>query len=447
MTDRDPEIGAALAALDVPEHGETFWADLTARLREEAAPPAPRAVPLASRRRRHALRLATVAAAAAVVAVAVGVGVGPENGPLAPRPASAAEVADRVTATLARARSLRGTLVQRGREGAGARTAFVTTSAGDLRLDTTYASGETGVVAYDAARGVEEGYTLPAPGQQGAFGGRRTGLAPVQTPDQGPMDWVLRMDLSAALRAQESTAPATETTYDGRAAWVLEADAQPQDSAGDQAIDHIAATIDKETALPLRIVESRNGATIRELTVEGLVVDAPVPPGTFDLTMPRGVTVSATDHGFRRVPLDRVSAATGYRPLVPSALPAGFGEPEVAVADEAGHTGAEGLNPASREVVSIAYRRGFDRVLVTTRLRGTGDWTDPMASGEGIVDRPERVTLGGALDGARAELLVSAQGTAPHVWALTDDLVVTVSGDLTRDELLAVAGSLAPYGG
>jgi hypothetical protein len=30
----------------------------------------------------------------------------------------------------------------------------------------------------------------------------------------------------------------------------------------------------------------------------------------------------------------------------------------------------------------------------------------------------------------------------PHLWALTDDLVVTVGGDLSRAELLRVAGSL-----
>lgn len=40
--------------------------------------------------------------------------------------------------------------------------------------------------------------------------------------------------------------------------------------------------------------------------------------------------------------------------------------------------------------------------------------------------------------------VLNARGTAPHVWALTGTLVVTVSGDLTRAELIDVAGSLAP---
>ncbi|HVF04681.1 MAG TPA: hypothetical protein VNA20_07575 [Frankiaceae bacterium] len=458
-TVRDPQVAAALEGLDVPDHAPDFWTDLTARLHaEEAAAPAeaPEApaergdgvvVPLASRRsafRRHALRLTTVAAAVAVLAVALGGGLGTENGPLAPRPATAAEVASRVNAAFAEARTLRGTLVFRDAAGPGDRTTFIATASGDLRLETTTARGEVNVIAYDATRGVEEGYWLPGPAAASPpSAGVRTGLAPVQTPDQGPMAWVLRTSLAATLRAG-STGPAPEVTYEGRPAWLLEADAQPQDSAGDQAIDHIAATIDRETALPVRVVESRNGRTIREITIEGLTTGGEADRAAFDLDLPAGVTVSRTDEGFRRVPLTEVEARAGYAPLVPRTLPEGFELAEVAVAKRGGHTGPEGLNPDSRDVVSLAYRRGFATVLVTTRRQLPGEWYDPMGSGEGIVDRPERVTLGGALAGAeRAELVVNAQGTAPHVWALTGTLVVTVSGDLSRAELLDVAGSLA----
>lgn len=472
MTDdltRDDEIAAALATLDVPEHGPAFWAELTDRLAAEAVPEEP-VISLAQRRslrwKRQSLRIATVAAAASVIAVAVGVGLGPDDGPLAPRPATAAEVAQRVTATLAQATTLRGTLAVRDRSGAGDRTQFVSTSRGDLHLETRTARGETSVSAYDAVRGVEEGYTLPAAGSdEPAFGGIRTGLAPMQTPDQGPLDWILRRNLSATLRAQQdmSDQPARETSFAGRPAWLLEAAAQPQDSAGDLAIDHIAATIDQGTLLPVRIVESRHGVTIREVTVTGLVVDEPAGRELFDLDFPAGVVPVRTEGDFRRVALRDVPAEVSYVPLVPARLPDGYELAEVAVADRTQSTGVEGLNPRSLEVVSLAYRRGFDRVLVTTRLRAVPGavplpgcreclagtpWSDPMASGEGIVDRPEPVTLTqGALAGVPAQLLISAQGTAPHLWALTETLVVTVSGDLTRTELLDVAGSLAATGG
>ena len=49
----------------------------------------------------------------------------------------------------------------------------------------------------------------------------------------------------------------------------------------------------------------------------------------------------------------------------------------------------------------------------------------------------------GALGGHDGELVIDPL-TSPHVWALTEDLVVTVSGDLTHDELLEVAESLEP---
>lgn len=118
-------------------------------------------------------------------------------------------------------------------------------------------------------------------------------------------------------------------------------------------------------------------------------------------------------------------------------MPAGYRLAQVGVAEESAPTGKEGGNPPSRMVVSLSYRRGIDQFLVTTRLRGTGNWDDPLASPEGFVDHPESVTVGGL----QAKLVVSPHAT-PHLWALTNDLVVTVGGDLSRSELIAVASSL-----
>ncbi len=151
-----------------------------------------------------------------------------------------------------------------------------------------------------------------------------------------------------------------------------------------------------------------------------------------------------TDAGFRRVPLDRVAGVVGYAPLVPRAMPEGYRLAEVAVARRGGPTGVEGGNPIAAGVVSLAYRRGFDRVIVTTRKVGPDPsrWSDPLASGEGLPDAPTPVTIaGGALDGTRAQLVTGPRAT-PHVWAIDEGLVVTVSGDLDADGLRAVAGSL-----
>jgi hypothetical protein len=88
-------------------------------------------------------------------------------------------------------------------------------------------------------------------------------------------------------------------------------------------------------------------------------------------------------------------------------------------------------------VVTHTNRPGIDEFHLTTRLRRSRSWDDPLASPEGFVDHPEHVTAGSL----QAELVLSPRAT-PHLWALTDDLVVTVGGDLSRAELLRVAGSL-----
>jgi hypothetical protein len=104
----------------------------------------------------------------------------------------------------------------------------------------------------------------------------------------------------------------------------------------------------------------------------------------------------------------------------------------------------------------VAYRRGFDRIVVTTRSTGpyelapsdgTGSvagWDDPLASGEGFFDEADRFTVAtGALAGAQAELVVSPRGT-PHVWTFGDDLVATVAGDASAEELRRMVGSFGP---
>src|SRR5205085_4809097 len=101
-------------------------------------------------------------------------------------------------------------------------------------------------------------------------------------------------------------------------------------------------------------------------------------------------------------------AIVGYRPFLPTDLPGGFERAEVTAAAEGPSTGSEGMNPAAPGVVSVAYRRGFDRIVVTTRRTdGIGRchqevpgsdpsacWADPLASGEGFVDEPAPFVVG-----------------------------------------------------
>jgi hypothetical protein len=193
----------------------------------------------------------------------------------------------------------------------------------------------------------------------------------------------------------------------------------------------------------VRVLERKHGALLRELRIEQVTVDAPLAADTFGLAFPAGAEVTHSNDGFSHVRLAQVAGLVGYRPLVPAWVPDGYRLAQVAVARESTPTGKEGGNPASTEVVSLSYRRGIDQFLVTTRLRGSGTWSDPMSSAEGYVDRPDPVHVSsGALAGVDAQLVVSPHST-PHLWALTDSLVVTVGGDLDRSELARVAASLS----
>ena len=95
-------------------------------------------------------------------------------------------------------------------------------------------------------------------------------------------------------------------------------------------------------------------------------------------------------------------------------------------------------------MISLAYRRGFDEIIVTTRRTGStpGDWRDPLQVSTVVSSTPERVTFtGGALAGQSGQLVLEPDAL-PHIWTVGPKLVVTIAGTVDRAELLKVANSL-----
>ena len=456
---RDQNLSAALSRLEVPEHSPDFEARLLARLHEELATraghpgrdarekPASRR-PRGQRRTRRRLATWLPAAAAMVVAIVAVVTIG---GPgVGPRTASAAEVRNAVVRALTTADSVGGTLVFRtarptGGERGEQRWRFVATARGDLHLTRLTRPGE---VVYDAAGNVERGLnpSESIPGSELLFGSEIKGLAP-GPPDQSPSTTILDRSLGSAVRALASSSggEVEEIRYEGRAAWLLETELPV---IGDSELwpNHLEVIVDRESGFPVRAIASRDDKMFYETRIEDLEVGGDLQPEEFTLEFPRGVEVFRSDAGFRRVSLDEVAPMVGYDPLVPGSVPDGYELAVVAIAARADATGALEDNPATIQAVSLSYRRGLDQFVVTTRLGGEDAraWSDPLATGEGSVQRPERVSFSsGALAGHDGELVIDPL-VDPHVWALTEELVVTVSGDLTRDELLNVAQSLEP---
>jgi outer membrane lipoprotein-sorting protein len=454
---RDDELGAALRELEVPEHRPSFHAELHRRLADERFARAavegrsPRVRPM---RLRWGLRVAILVAVVAVVVVAIGIPRTERTPRIAgPEVATAAEIKAQVQAALAAMRNLSGTVVSDGPEaGDEQRFRFTLATEGDFRLIGPTAEE---VIAYDASRGVTRSVQRSeSAGGDTFFYAVRRGVAPGR-PDLGAPTWTIPDEFGAFVRALLAAEDprVREIVYQARPAWRLDIDVVPNAIVPDSSADHLEITVDRETGIPVRVLETNDGAFWREIRIEDLVVNADLPPDTFRLEFPPGAEVLQSDDGFRRVELDEVAGIVGYAPLVPAWIPDGYELAEVAVAREAAATGSEAANPSSRMVVSLSYRRGLDQFLVTTRLarvRAEGEpelpltklWGDPLASGEGILDRSERLTIRqGALEGEEAELVLSPRGI-PHLWTLTDALVVTVGGDLSRAELVQVTESL-----
>jgi hypothetical protein len=454
---RDEVLRAALSRLEVPEHAPGFEERLRTQLQEDLArretlPGAERVRRFPPTRRKRVARrrlaaLLPAAAAAMVAAIVVAITIG-EPG-VTPRVATAAEVRGAVARAWANADSARGTLVSRSSGGPAQgelerRSEFVITKRGDVRLTEITRGGD---IAYDAEENIERGLN-PSESIQDSdvlFGSEIEGLAP-GPPDQTSSIAALDRGLGSVVRALAASrdGEVRETRYEGREAWLLETELPVPAKDEEFWPDHLEVVVDQKTGFPVRAIGSNDGKTLYETRIEDLAVGGEIPREIFTLEFPPGVEVFPSDAGFRRVSLGEARSIVGYDPLVPGSVPEGYELSEVAVAKRAGATGAFQGNPATVKAVSLSYRRGLDQLVVTTRLIGddSSAWSDPFATGEGSVGARERVRFtSGALAGDDGELVIHPL-EEPHVWTLSQDLVVTVSGDLSRDELLEVAESL-----
>ena len=445
-TVRDDRLGAALRELEAPEHRPSFHAELERLLAAEAAERRPARKPLTTRRWALRIAFAGVLGAAAFVALDI-VRSGDTPGPVDVEEATAAEVRRAVGVAVARAESLSGRFVSRQRtpESDG-----VETERGTFKLlaDGSYrVTSDRKDEAYDVRRRTHTVHDY-GPGYE-AFAHRARRLA--AGPPDSYYDSAFQRDLASVVRALLATGdvPVEEVQVRGRPAWRLSTPVRQDRLAGPAGSpDHLVVVVDQETGVPLRARWTVDGRLREELRLSDLDVNANVTQGDLGVRLPDDVRLTRSNQGFQRVSLDGVEPVVGYPPLVPSWVPAGFELADVTVAEQGQPTGAEAMNPAAPGVVSMIYRRGFERIVISTRIAveptGGAVWSDPLATGEGFVDNPDTVRLErGALSGVEANLLIVPLAI-PHIWALTDELVVTVAGDLDREELIRVTESLEP---
>jgi outer membrane lipoprotein-sorting protein len=422
----------------------------------------------AGRRPRGRL-LASIAAIVAVTAVAAAViltGGHTVRELQHPAIASAAEVAANVKTALGSVETIRATAIRRDpRPGHVNDDGMQILATADGRKLTRFVSVPRAWAITDLAAGTKSGFwpnaLTSSTGEREDYVSAAAGC-PLGMPDRSEQDnddidshlfagWFQGNVMSAMAHGT-----VTETTYEGRPALTVTTATDP---SVDSPFDTVQVTVDRAAWFPVQVRLLRHGKVREEEHLADLRLNEPVGDELFEPRYPLGAEVvrrTATPF-WRRVSFAEAAHVFTASPLAPRVLPPAFAPFAAAVTDRAqlrfivttahgGHD--ERYWSWSRDVTSLAYRAGFLNFLVTTRHQETDDpLADPFATLPELAARGnelETVTLeSGALQGVEAQLAMPALNT-PHLWAYKDGRLVTVSGDLTRDQLLSVANSLEP---
>jgi hypothetical protein len=277
--------------------------------------------------------------------------------------------------------------------------------------------------------------------------------------------WLSTEGLTLSLLPNLDKGTVRRVTYEGRPALVVSAHvtpgpAVPQGRDGMTVysdFDQIRLTVDVATWFPMRYTTLLHGDIVKDVHLTDVHLDVPVTDSEFEPAFPDGAKVEVDDEGFRRVTPAEAAAAFSYTPLAAGDPPSGFAFSAAATADKAQFFIMTGPGDAkheswrtTRDVTQAQYRAGFLSFTVTTRPDvGMHDPlpADPFARDPGAVAARGAVRKAtikhGALTGVTVKYAMPAVGV-PHLWAFHDGLLVTVSGDLTEEQLLGVAESLTP---
>jgi hypothetical protein len=244
-------------------------------------------------------------------------------------------------------------------------------------------------------------------------------------------------------RLEDPDRPASPTTREGRQVYVLRLRYEWSTAAGPTRITHLEVWLDPATYLPVRIQHqdrAKPGRVIvrRDVRYSYQRVNGPVPPGAF--AIPPGAELRPAGQ-FRPMPLGRARALASYKvPQVRTLPGVGWRLLRSGFAPVGQPTGSEATNPPGRDLVVAVYGSGLERLALTT-LRVNGQYDDPFG-GEGIQRDTTRYRLrAGAYAGTVAHLGLPSDD-APYLWFRSGQVVVTLSGAATSQQLIAAAESL-----
>ncbi len=354
--------------------------------------------------------------------------------------ATAGELAGRLSRRLSGSQYLLGEVNTVGFGPGSGRYTFVRSSDGSLRYRGVDRRSD---LAYDAANGSAQSWRVR---DTGTSASEDRGLAPGPPDPDGASRYLQDDELGAMVHALDASpgTPARSRIRHGRKVWMVDVRLP---TSSDSPFDGMQVIVDQRRGLPVEVDRSVKGAVVERKQFSDVRQTSSVPQDTFRFAFPTGISAAQFDNGFQRTRLPAAGSLVGYAAVTPQWLPRGFELSTLAVlpgSPQGLSATAGGDNPPDRDVLSLAYRNGVDRLTLTLRRVSSpsDSWKDPFVGAPGTISRVQRVRLeGGRFLGATVEQ-VTAPGAAPHLWGRSADFVFTVAGDLDPSQLLQVANSL-----
>ena len=446
--DRDAELGRLLEASAEPEPDEAYWRQMEANLSRDSDAGQRRANWSVLGNRRRVWATAAAVAAMAVVAAAL-FGLPGTGGRTGPTTATAAEVAAAMQAAATTYHTVQAEFVHTDRDpmsgtASGTYTGTMAlTDRGDYRV-TTF--GEPGMVEntwlYDARRHAFLQLLKQTEGTRLAY--REDDTVPSAYSSVGRENlyvWFVR----AALLDGDPGVKVRDVVFAGRPAWSVSI---PAPASSD--LDSLAkVVVDRETGLLLRYEDS-----FQTVTYSRLRVDEALPPGLFSTRIPEGY-IGHTRRADYFCSLRAVPARVGREPLLPASVPEGYSLDDVATSPQTAGSwdGWMGPDPGTHdahEAVHLRYRRGTDAFAVDQFSLGSTPEHGKISKREvaGYFAHVDKLPTyravrlrGGKFEGKRAATFFNHAGA--NLIVHDGDLMVLISGALTRQDLVDVAESLA----
>lgn len=486
---RDPQLAALLrATVDAPPLRQGFHDELETRLAAaDAAARDARVTDIPAHRRRPTTRRLLAAglvavAAAAVILVVVLPGVhGTETATAADMLASMASPSESASVVrLSFTEGIAGGDQASAPESPRANEQLTLSTYGDVRYANSGSLGPAGddsvtsseTQTYDERRHeARQLVTLTPDDGDGVLGIERPSWGSSIMEVSTLADFKALADsLRAWLAEGDPGTPVEETTYLGRPAWHADLTERMPSSDSqnpDGLLVNWSVTVDKATGL-LLASDFGSGPGRQVFRVTRLEVDPKLPAGWQSIPKTGQKRIAIEDEGTRFGSPEAVARRSWPTlVLVPRWSPTGYRMTDVATTDFMGMmTSAKDKSrliylsrhdpreyyrqmtsvDASVQRVMVRYRRGFSSFVVEIRPLLRGDRT-PRHFKAGRLSGEDVTLSAGYLKGRPARTYIAPYlGQGPTLITYSDRSMITITGDLTRQELIGVADSLKAYG-